>query len=123
MREYKFRITYQHDEMGRFATRMITLGEALPDLGERWTVIGKDQYIGHQDEAGEDIYEGDILKIEDATAKVVFWEGPPHFGLDFYHNEDKWCEDWNLTDDSDRMKVIGNIYANPERLKGTIEGN
>jgi len=71
---------------------------------------------GQQDCTGKDIYEGDILKIEDATAKVVFWERPPEFGLDFYHNEDKWCEDWNLTDDSERMEIIGNIYENSDLL-------
>ena len=72
------------------------------------------EYTGLRDLHGKEIAEGDIVRMEDATAQVVFWERPPEFGLDFSHNEDLWCEDWNITDDSDRMEVIGNIYENPE---------
>ena len=72
------------------------------------------QFTGLLDGEGREIYEGDILQIEDAMAKVVFWGRPPEFGLDVFHNEDNWCVDWNLTDDSERMEVIGNIYENPE---------
>ncbi len=72
------------------------------------------QFTGMKDRQGKEIYEGDILRMDNATAQVVFWERPPEFGLDFSHNEDLWCEDWNITDDSDRMEVIGNIYENPD---------
>jgi YopX protein. len=75
------------------------------------------QYTGLKDVAGKDIYEGDILGMENATAKVVFWNKPPEFGLDFSHNEGEWCEDWNLSDDHDRMEIIGNIYEHPELLR------
>ena len=68
--------------------------------------------------SNQEIYEGDIIEIEGATAKVVFWGRPPTFGLNYYHNESAWCEDWNLTDDSNRMTVIGNIYEHPELLVG-----
>lgn len=75
------------------------------------------QFTGLLGKNGEGIYEGDIVKIEDATAKVVFWESPPEFGLDFSHNEDKWCEDWNLNDDGSDMEIIGNVYEHPELLQ------
>lgn len=75
------------------------------------------QFTGLLDIHDLEIYEGDIIGIEGATAKVVFWERPPAFGLDFSHNEDAWCEDWNLTDDSGRMEIIGNIHENEELLR------
>jgi uncharacterized phage protein (TIGR01671 family) len=75
------------------------------------------QYTGLKDKNDRKIFEGDIIGIKDATAKVVFWERPPEFGLDFSHNEDKWCEDWNLSDDGERMEIIGNVYEHPELLE------
>lgn len=75
------------------------------------------QFTGLLDRNGQEIYEGDILRMEDTIAKVVFWERPPEFGLDPV-NEDEWCEDWNITDDSERMEIIGNIYETPELVEG-----
>jgi uncharacterized phage protein (TIGR01671 family) len=77
-------------------------------------------WTGLTDKNDRDIYEGDILKIENATAKVVFWERPPEYGLDYGHNEDEWCEDWNLTDDGDRMEIIGNIWEDADLLKQEV---
>lgn len=86
--------------------------------GDLWSCAAVElmQYTGLQDTHDQDIYEGDILKMGDATAKVVFWGRPPEFGLDFSHNEEAWCEDWNLSDDSDRMEIIGNVYEHPELI-------
>lgn len=73
------------------------------------------QWTGLLDCNDKEIYEGDIVRMEQATAKVVFWEHPPAYGLDAL-DEDEWCDDWNLSDDSKHMEVIGNIYETPELL-------
>jgi hypothetical protein len=72
------------------------------------------QYIGLKDVAGKEIYEGDIISMENASAQVVY--DPPAFILDYSHNESEWCDDWDLSD-CHRMEIIGNIYENPELLK------
>lgn len=82
-----------------------------------WSDIELMQCLPQTDMHDQDIYEGDILQIEDATAKVVFWEYPPAFGMDYRHNEDKWCDDWTLSDDCHRMEVIGNVWQHPQLLQ------
>lgn len=82
-----------------------------------WDDIELMQWIGLCDAHDTDLYEGDIVQLqEDATAKIVFWGRPPEFGLDFYHNQEKWCEDWNLNDDCYCMDIIGNIWENSDLL-------
>lgn len=121
MREIKFRAWIAEDRyMGKVTSLHMGDGAYVRITGEtpycKLYEIELMQYTGLKDKKGIEIYEGDILAIEGATAKVVFWERPPAFGLDFSHNEDKWCEDWNLSDDSERMEIVGNVYANPELL-------
>lgn len=114
MREIKFR-AWTGETMGEpfevFDPVFLSAGGTFP----KGTIFM--QYTGLKDKNGKEIYEGDILEINGATAQVVFWEMPPEFGLNYYHNEDNWCEDWNICDDCGRMQVIGDIYQNPDLLK------
>lgn len=104
-----WRVELYHDAMHR---TMIVTEET--EIALRISLM---QFTGLLDKNGHEIYEDDILKMDDATAKVVFWQHPPAFGLDFSHNEDLWCYDWTLAYDHDRMQVIGNVYEHPELLK------
>lgn len=84
------------------------------------TTLG--QFTGLLDKNGKDIYEGDILKWEkDGLMYVVkFWDGM------FYASVEECNEGilggfplHALTEYDDRKcEIVGNIYDNPELLKG-----
>lgn len=76
------------------------------------------QYTGLKDKNGIEIYEGDIVKTKNSLYKVIydkccFWGIDemgkyPIYQIKHYIMEDEIFE------------VIGNIYENPELLKGKI---
>ncbi len=115
-RELKFRITYQHEDTGRITQRIIELGQPIPHLGERWFVIGQDQFTGLKDKNGKEIYEEDIIKTETEKAMQVSWN--VHFAS-FCLDRDGWMFTHYFGEavDPEQLEVIGNIWENPELLK------
>lgn len=85
------------------------------------------QYTGLKDKNGKEIYEGDILTWgEDGFAvpsPIVVEYKHGAFGYvyvdgNFYPFAGVSSFTFNLFDTDDRFEVIGNIYDNPELLKG-----
>ena len=79
------------------------------------------QYIGLKDMNGKEIYEGDILLDVSPYAGnpkyQVFW-GKDDYAWLLKNENDHWSR---IADDEryyEKLKVIGNIYENPELMEG-----
>ena len=75
------------------------------------------QYTGMEDKNGREIYEGDIIKYDDAggeahTQVVRYDDEMGAFGCDRGALMDHFNCMWEI-------EVLGNIYENPEILKDT----
>ena len=72
------------------------------------------QYTGLKDKNGKEIYEGDLLGLDDMAAPVIFDDGS--FQL---ITSERQGRSPLIQFRTKRMTVIGNIYENQELLEGS----
>ena len=144
MREILFRGKRTDNDEGEFVYGIPVEGEPLLGMGKRTYIITKPgvqwvdgvymtydecievepetvgQYTGLTDKNGRKIFEGDIVKWTDSLYKVVFERrfGTAYFGIKISN-----FETWYFCNScaANLMEIAGNIYDNPELMKGGIE--
>ena len=71
------------------------------------------QYTGLKDKNNKEIYEGDIVTLHNSKYKVIFNSKEARFVL----RDDEFESEISFTNNNnERMKIVGNIYENPELL-------
>lgn len=126
-REIKFRYIFKTFD-GRFIVECFTLKEleygglqnflfGLHDI----IIVAKCQYTGLKDKNGKEIYEGDFLEITNP------YNGLPAVGFAFVKFSYEYVGGWVATRDgnghvnigtrTNLLRVVGNIFENPELLE------
>ena len=131
MKEIKFRL--------RIGNKIVGYEEWIVPLGEngRWVYsydnvtfnIGippiehteKDQYTGLKDKNGKEVFEGDVVKVDDRQigAKEIYI-GEVYYCTDYTLENNPCFAVWTKNGHnqmSPSIEIIGNIYENPELLK------
>ena len=74
------------------------------------------QYTGLKDKNGKEIYEGDVVEVEDYSNGAWFGRPQPTKRQEVYYCDEDGEYPFNGTGKfvSNKTEVIGNIYENPE---------
>ena len=131
MNEIKFRAwDDDKNEMIEWEDTFFSDMSAVTNYSSYWSYIDKHlmQYTGLKDVGGKEIYEYDIVQIHSDILVV-------HKGLHSYDTRDLLvggmdrqvygyylespCGSWqlNIAVELDKLKVVGNVYENPELIK------
>lgn len=113
-----------------FDTKRVFLEIPNEEIGKRWEYRNFDdiklmQYIGLKDNVDEEIYNGYILYFENEHLKrysKIFWNKrdcryTQHLLLKFKAKGKKDVKCYaSATSSISKMKIVGNIYENPEMM-------
>lgn len=126
MRDIKFRGWHKGDrdyKTGKLYPPTMMYDEKQGDIliWARNQPIEITQFTGLKDKNGKEIYEGDILLVDDEYDKTkhsVVWGGNsyPAWTLDPELDTESNCFSEIVNGGNFTMEVIGNIYENPELL-------
>lgn len=128
MREIKFRFWNPDRERMIYWPKADSVAALTPDTlnpkdGDTMKVM---QYTGLKDKNGKEVYEGDILGINDdrpvlTTRYKVFYERGQWICQDEEMNWTNLPDMEHCGDSLLFLKVVGNIYENPELLNKPTE--
>lgn len=129
MREIKFKVVWNNEvsneafTIGEF-TEGIEMsfkdGETLPFKDIDWATdkVEYIQYTGLKDKNGKEIFEGDIMYYDTRIGNMkIVWEYSCYkLVSDNVYNNKKEEYERRSIGNVHRLKIIGNIYSNPELL-------
>jgi uncharacterized phage protein (TIGR01671 family) len=109
-REIKFRIWDKIKNQWNPYTEITQVGN-LNIAEDNWQIPM--QYTGLKDKNGKEIYEGDIIKGFDFTAKVYWNIYQASFQIKTSNNGGAFLNEEYMSN----FEIVGNIFENPELLK------
>ena len=124
MREYKFRIY-------SFVSKSFIYFDVYDyPQGIAGGVSEPQQYLGRKDVDGKDIYDGDLVELHTAANDHIVGVKENHYGLYQIYWDQKYKlkeikpnwflkvidNDYNDCGNFNIMKVVGNVFENPELL-------
>ena len=123
MREIKFRAVYNGELLDRVFKPFDLYDELTKpcnhDEGE-YTKEGLlfEQYTGLKDKNGREIYEGDILELEESMGmgRIRKRKDVVTFDDDVVDEYGACIAGWFVGESRDKRLVVGNIHENPELL-------